>query len=433
MSRRSSKIATIINHEYITKVKSKGFIIGTLLGPLIMVALIAIPIATTLLSFEDSAKNIAILDETGTIGPKVVKLDPGRYYLTDKPEDLLKKRTLAEEIDGYLLIPSDAVQTGELEVYTRGGGGIGYLTILDKQLSKIIRRERLVQAGADTNVINLVNKGVSISTIKITEEGTEKDFTAALAGIGYVLGFVIYILMFVYGSFVSRSVIEEKANRIIEIIASSAKPFDILLGKVVGIGLVGLTQVVFWVILSAVLLASAGYIVDLFVNIDPEAIKAGMPQASDSNLPANFEIPSISPWLGVGFIFYFISGYFIYSTLFAALGSAVDQESDAAQLQIPVTLPIIIPILLIGNIIANPDGTLAIVLSLIPFFTPILMMVRVAATDVPVWQIAASVVLLISTFLGCLWVAAKIYRVGILMTGKKPTFKDIYHWIKLAK
>jgi ABC-2 type transport system permease protein len=148
---------------------------------------------------------------------------------------------------------------------------------------------------------------------------------------------------------------------------------------------------------------------------------------------AGVERPSISPWIVVAFIYYFLIGYFIYATLFAAIGSAVDQEADAAQLQTPITLPIIIPILFIFNVISNPDGTLAVVLSLIPFFTPILMIVRVAATDVPIWQIIASIVLTLGTFFACLTLAAKIYRTGILMYGKKPTFRDIFKWIRLAK
>lgn len=428
-----NKISTIIFHEYLTKLKSKGFIIGTLLGPIILLALIAVPVATTMMSMDEAGKRLAIVDYSDGIGKSISTIDTSRYYLTLENEETLREMTLMEEIDGYLLIPEDIIQEGKAQVFTRGGGGIGYISKLERNLSHILRQERLIESGADSNVINLVNKGVEISTQKITSEGTEKDYTEELAGLGYLLGFAIYMLMFIYGGMVSRSVIEEKANRIIEVIASSVKPFEILFGKVVGVGLLGLTQVIFWVIMAAILLTAAGYIMGSMGGVDPAALTEGMPQVSDPNMPSGFDIPSISPWLAVGFVFYFISGYFIYSTLFAAVGSAVDQEQDAAQIQIPVMLPIILPILLIGNVMANPDSTFATVVSLIPFFSPILMMVRVAATDVPLWQIGASVVLMALTFLGCLWIAARIYKVGIFMTGKKPTFKDLGRWIKLAK
>jgi ABC-2 type transport system permease protein len=301
---------------------------------------------------------------------------------------------------------------------------------MEKHLNNIIRKERLIQNGTDTSVINMIDVSVDIGTKKITAKGTEKDYTEAYAGIGYILGFFIYIMMMLYGSLVMRSVIEEKANRIIEVIASSARPFEIMMGKVIGIGLVGMTQVTFWLVVGGILLASAGPIMMMFMP-KPEVLAGGMQMAQVPQLP--IDIPRIPISLILGFIFYFIAGYFIYSTLFAAVGSAVDQESDAAQLQTPVMLPIILPMMFMPAIMANPDGPLAVILSLIPFFTPILMIVRVAATNVPLWQIALSVVLLIGTFFGALWATSKIYRVGILMYGKKPKLSDLIKWIKLAK
>jgi ABC-2 type transport system permease protein len=216
-------------------------------------------------------------------------------------------------------------------------------------------------------------------------------------------------------------------------LASSARPFEIMMGKVIGIGAVGLTQVLFWVIISAVLLNFGGSIVGQFVGPDTIMKQGMMSSVQHTSLPAGFELPYISPWLFVAFIFYFLSGYFLYATLFAAVGSAVDQESDAQQLQAPVSMMIVIPILFIGSVISNPDGVLSVVLSLFPFFSPMLMIVRLAATQVPVWQIILSVILMLSTFLGSVWVAARIYRVGILMYGKKPKFKDIFKWIRLAR
>jgi len=226
-----------------------------------------------------------------------------------------------------------------------------------------------------------------------------------------------------------RGVMEEKTNRIVEVLASSAKPYDIMMGKILGIGAMGLVQMVFWALLGTAISMLAGTILLKLGLVDPDPAAMSAMQANDG-LPEGFTMPSISPWLGVAFVFYFLAGYFIYATLFAAVGSAVDQEQDAQQLQMPITLPIVIPILFIGNVISDPNGTLAVVMSLIPFFTPILMIVRVAAASVPLWQIVLSVILPILTFFGLVWVASRIYRIGIMSYGKKPTFRELAKWVR---
>ena len=428
-----SKIWTIIKHEYITKIKTKGFIIGTLLGPVIMVALIAIPMLVTMLSMNTVARKIAILDKSEKIGYRIVSTDSSKYFQTTMPEKELKAKVLKEELDGYLIIPEDILKIGKVSVYTRGGGGIAFIAKLQEVVSDVVRNERLQNAGVDLKVIDIVEKGVDVQTQKITEKGTEKDYTEAYAIVGYIFGLVIYMLMFIYGSFVMRGVIEEKANRIVEVLASSAKPFEIMMGKVIGIGAVGLTQVLFWAVLSMIILNFGGSIVHQFVKPENIMQQGIMAQPQMNQLPMGFEIPYLSPWLFVGFVFYFLSGYFLFATLFAAVGSAVDQESDAQQLQTPVSVLIVIPILFIGYIITSPEAPLSVILSLFPFFSPMLMMVRISASPVPIWQIALSVFLMIFAFIASIWVAARIYRVGILMYGKKPSFKDIIRWFRLAK
>ena len=426
----TSKIKTIIVHEYLTKVKTKGFIIATILGPLLLLAVIFIPILLTMLGADSTERKIAIVDYTEKLGKEIVNSDTSKYFLTNYSPETLRKEVLSGKLDGYLVIPKDFLKRGEADVYTMGGGGIGFLNTLESNVREVARKERLREAGVDLSVINLVEEGVDINTQKITKEGTEKDYAEAYAVVGYVFGFIIYTLMLLYGSFVSRGVIEEKANRIIEVIASSARPFEIMMGKVIGIGCVGLTQVLFWVILSGVLLYLIAPMLGGMAS-DPEMLKTQMMnQNQNMVMPTSFEIPNISPWIFVAFIFYFLSGYFLYATLFAAVGSAVDQESDAQQLQMPIMLPIIIPILLVGYVISNPESTISVILSLFPLFTPILMMVRVAATPVPLWQIIASIVLMLGSFYGCVWMAARIYRVGILMYGKKPNLKDLFKWVR---
>ncbi len=438
-SNRTSKIGTIVRHEYTTKVKSKWFIIGTLIGPLGILLFLGVIVLITVLSMDETSRKLAIVDKSGEIGRKLEQTDTSKYYIVDKTPEQLNQQILDGEIDGYIVLHEDILNTGEAAVYSKGGGGIGFISALEGNLKHILRRERLINSGADERVLELVEKGVSINTQKITKEGAQEDYTAAYTGLGYVLSFAMYILMLLYGSFVSRGVIEEKANRIVEVIASSARPFEIMFGKVVGIGASGLTQVIFWLILSVILIFAAGPIVGMFIE-SPEAMTeamgpaaaggAGMPQDQEKIFEIINAFKSVSPWLAVGFLFYFLSGYFIYATLFAAIGSAVDQEQDAAQLQTPVTFLIIIPMLFISPVMNNPDGTLAVGLSLFPFFTPIIMMLRIAATNVPLWQIALSVVLMTGTFLGALWVSGKIYRIGILMTGQKPKIGEMIKWLK---
>jgi len=429
----SGKLITIIQHEYMSKFKTKGFLFGTLFGPLAMLAVFGVAIAAAVLSKDQTERKLAIVDYTSNLAEELVASDTSKYYINNESIDSLNSQIIEGSLDGYILIPSTILDSGDVEVYSEGGGGLGFVSSLESNLGSILMHRRLQRAGVDTSVIELVGRRLDVKTKKVTEEGVEEDNAEGLAAVGYGLGFAIYMLMFIYGTWVSRGVIEEKANRIIEVIASSAKPFEILLGKVVGIGLLGLTQVMAWLVIGFILLQMAAPIIAMTVDIDPATLSTGMNMqdaqtAQAQEIMSNF--PKISVWMIIGFVFYFLAGYFIYASLFAAVGSAVDQEQDAQQLLIPVTLPIIIPILLINVVMTNPDGMLSVLLSLFPFFTPIIMTVRIAASNVPVWQIGLSVVLVIGTFLGTLWVASRIYRVGILMTGKKPTFKDLYKWLR---
>jgi ABC-2 type transport system permease protein len=276
-------------------------------------------------------------------------------------------------------------------------------------------------------------------SLKVTEKGVEADSSQASAMVGYIGGFMIYMLIFLYGTMVMRGVVEEKANRIIEVIASSARPFEIMMGKVVGIGLVGLTQLVLWVALGSLVTMGVGALIA--PSVSPETLN--QVQQMQANNPSQgmglggalaasgIVLPNISVVSILMFIFNFFAGYFLYASLFAAVGSAVDQESDANSLTFPITLPVILTMLFIGNVIAAPNGTFAVVASMIPLFSPILMTVRVAATDVPAWQLLTSIALSIGGFFGAIWLASRIYRIGILSYGKKPTLKEIVRWITL--
>ena len=427
-----NKINTIISHEYISKVKSKGFLIGTVLGPLGLVALLGIIVYISM-SFGETSKKLAVVDNEGSIYTQLIKKDSTLYYKSEKSVDALKKELQEEKIDGYVIIPEDILDKGKASVFTGGGGGLGLISSLEDNLTSIVRVKRLERIGTDSSVIDLIRQQVTIETNKITETGeTEKDDTKAMAYLGYGLGFAMYFLVFIYGSFVSRGVIEEKSNRIIEVLASSAKPFEIMMGKVIGIGLVGLTQIIFWLLLGFALLTFGPLI---FGN--PESIKTmtEMAEAQGGGMASQSQglsIPGVDLTLILGFLFYFILGYFTYATFFAGVGAAVDNEQDAAQLQLPITLPIILAIMITPQIMNNPDSTLAIVMSIIPLTSPLIMIVRIAATNVPIIEIVASIVALVGFFFFAVWVSAKIYRIGILMTGKKPKFSDLLKWIKSA-
>ncbi|MER3328225.1 MAG: ABC transporter permease, partial [Candidatus Kapaibacterium sp.] len=264
-----NKIKTIIAHEYISKVKTKGFLIGTILGPLGLVALLGIIVYISM-SFGDTSKKLAIVDNEGSIYTELVKNDSALYYKSDKGVDALKKELQEEKIYVYVIIPEDILDKGNVSVYTGGGGGLGLISSLEDNLTSIVRLKRLERLGTDPSVIDLIRQEVTVVTNKITETGeVEKDDTKAMAYVGYGLGFAMYFLVFIYGSFVSRGVIEEKSNRIIEVLASSAKPFEIMMGKVIGIGLVGLTQIIFWLLLGFGLLTVLGPL----IFGDPESIK----------------------------------------------------------------------------------------------------------------------------------------------------------------
>lgn len=431
----NGKLWTIVRHEYLVKVKSKGFIISTLLAPILFAAVVGIVAFITIISEDAAAKKVAIVDYTGKLENRLVDLDPEMFFIppADKRDpDVLRKEVLDEKLDGYFIIPKNFFETGEATVYSTGGGGIAFREKLERSVRGFFRRDVLKEAGVSDETMNLVFGGPKIEAKEIVEgaaPGEEAtDFSEIRAALGYVLGLFVYGLTLVYGGLVMRGAIEEKSNRIVEIIASSARPIDIMAGKILGIGAAGLTQVLVWLTAGTVLLAILGSPMVLSGLTDSAGTSGGF------SLPANFEMPQISAWVGVSFAFYFLSGYFIYASLFAAIGSAVDQESDAQQLQGPIMIPIVLPMFLIVNIMSDPNGTISTVFSLIPLFTPIIMPIRVAATnaDLPFWQIALSTFLIVATFIGTIWISAKIYKVGIMIYGKKPKLKDLIKWIKMA-
>lgn len=431
-----NKTAIIARSEYLRRVKSKMFLVSTFLAPVMLLALFGVSVAVALLTQEGEAREVAILDETGVLGERLAASLPENYTATVEaaPLDSLRARVERGALDGYFVLPAGLL-TGDAGAafYSSGGGGFSSQIRLESAVGDVVRRARLEAAGAPPDLLDAAESEVPVRMVAFTDEGEAADATWLYAGLGYVMGFVIYIAMFVYGAMVMRGVIEEKTNRIVEIVASSARPFELMMGKVLGIGAVGLTQFVLWIVLALAGLAVFGAV--LGGMVDPASLAGADAAAGAEELPFDPSLLSLSsvPFsLVVYFLLFFLGGYLLYGSLFAAIGSAVEQESDAQSLQMPILIPVILPALFLPFIADNPDAPASVILSLVPFFSPILMVVRAAATDVPFWQMALSLALLALAFVGTIWLASRIYRVGILMYGKKATFRDLARWVRTA-
>ncbi len=429
-----SKIWTIAQREYFQRIKTRSFILITLLGPLALVALVAIPVAVEVFFDEDDSKTIAIIDETEVL-QSALDLPNGVHAAeleVSIPHDTLRARVETGVYDGFLLLPAGLLQgEGAPQFFSKGGGGFAFRFDLERSIGNAVRAERIRAAGATDEMMELLKERPSLHMVRLTEEGAETDATAFMSGVGYFMGFLIYICMFLYGTLVMRGVIEEKTNRILEVVASSARPFELMMGKVLGIGALGMTQFIVWIGLSMGLLTVVGAF--MAGQVDPAQIAAAEAATQGAELGASgFGIPSIPVSVFVYFLLFFLGGYLLYASLFAAVGSAVEQESDAQQFFLPISLPIILAIIFMMRILSRPDGVFSIVASIFPLFSPILMPARAAVTPVPFWQVALALVLLVLAFLGTVWLSSRIYRVGILMYGKKPTFKDLIKWVRYA-
>lgn len=430
-----NKTLLIARSEYLRRVLTKGFLVGILLAPLGLVLLFALPVALSLLSSDDAERRVAVLDESGRLYEAVAEAVPERFAVerAAAPLDSLRARVLDERLDLALVLPASLLEgRGEAAAYTRSGGGLTQLEDVQDAVRGAVRDVRLADVGAPDEVQAVFAERPRVRSVTVTEDGDAADGALLATVIGFAVGFAIYVLMFLYGQLVMRGVIEEKQNRIVEVIASSVRPFELLMGKVLGIGAVGLTQVVAWMVLGAGVLAVLGPALALFAG--GPAPPPGAAAGGAAELP--FDIGAIGALLTPGFLLVlvlcFLGGYLFYAALFAAVGSAVEQESDAQSLMLPLTLPIIVPILFLQPMLDQPDSTLSVVLSILPPFSTILLPVRAIATDIPVWQTALALALLAVAFLGAIWVAARVYRVGILMYGKKATFGDLWRWVRTA-
>lgn len=415
-----SKLSSIIKREYLVRVKSKGFIIGTIISPLLMMSFAIVPYLVARASGSETFR-VVVLDQNAdsTLYERLNKLlepaGPRDDHYTLQREALgpgenpeakqaeLNQQIIAGKLDGYLVLPGDLLNRDRINYHVKNVGG-GASQLRDA-LNKVIFERRVALEGLDAGRIRDLSKTIRVEMVNAKGE-QERGQTFVLS---FGLLMIIYITILVYGVMVMRGVIEEKQSRIIEVLLSSVKPFELMLGKIIGIGAVGLTQYFIWAICGALI-----------------STVAALPALATGAM----KMPKISAAQLIFFVVYFILGYFLYATLYAMVGSVVSSEEDGQQMQMPVTMTIVIPVMISTLVIRNPDSLTSTILSLVPFFTPVLMFLRIGLQMPPWWQIALSIVLMLGTILGAVWIASKIYRVGVLMYGKRPTIPELVKWLR---
>ncbi|MEO1021220.1 MAG: ABC transporter permease [Bacteroidota bacterium] len=433
-----NKITIVFVREYLTRVRAKSFILSTLLTPVMLIGFGALMIWITT-NEPETQKVVGVIDQTGVLVEGLISADEERYtQMENTPIDSAKAMVLRGELDAYLVLEEKHIETNErAELIYGGSGGLAFTSSVRGDLRQVIQEERLVRAEVSDEVRELFERRPGLDSRKLTDEGEEEDDKAGfMSGVGFVLGLLIFIGLFGYGAVLMRSVIEEKTNRIVEVIASSVKPIELLIGKVIGICLLGFTQFGLWIVIyvgiSIAAVPVAGFFLqDKMSEVTEVANSADAQQAMQEAGfdPSSLEVLSIDPMIFVYFFIFFILGFFMYASLFAALGSAVDSEQDTQQFMPVLMLPLLTGYMFNTRVMLDPDSSLAVFASLFPLTSPLNMITRIATTEVPFWQIGSSLLLLVLSFFGVMWLSAKIYRVGILMYGKKASWKELAKWI----
>ncbi|MBC8510845.1 MAG: ABC transporter permease [Cryomorphaceae bacterium] len=415
------KIWLIIKREYLVRVRKKAFIVMTIVGPLLMAALMIVP--TYLANETQELRTIAIEEDGFEFTNQIENTDFLHFSKIPTEEATLLKNDFSES-NYYALL---YIEGDNFTLYSNQQISLTVSKAIENQLEKIIEHQKLKAAGIDLTILSEAQSIVHITTKIITEDGSTTNSKAeASMGIGFICGILIYMFIFMYGTMVMRGVIEEKTSRIVEVIISSVKPFQLMMGKILGVALVGLTQFALWILLT-IAIASVAEL--MFMDASSMTTELNSTQQSIllselSNLTGGINLMQIF----VSFIFYFLAGYLMYSSLFAAVGSAVDAEADTQQFVLPITIPLILAFILIQPIMENPDGPLAFWMSIIPFTSPVIMMVRLPF-GVANWELALSMGVLILSFILTTYLAGKIYRTGILMYGKKTSYKELWKWL----
>lgn len=425
-------LSLIIKREFISKVRNKSFIVMTFVSPIIFVAVAAL--IGYLSSMKTEVKHIGIHDESGMFVNEFKNSESYKYHDVSKIDPKILKDSVSQaNYEGVLFIPKkDHLKDYEkaIEYVSEDSPSLGFIADTESKLSEKLLRKNLSNNGVDTVLLDQSKIDVTMHLTKASGEETVKGLNEMKVGVGSVFGYLIMMFIIIYGNMVMRSVIEEKTSRIIEIIISSIKPIQLMMGKIIGTTLAGILQFVIWAIVGGILLVIANLVFGL--NTSTPTTEMAIEASKLANIQVYFaeflKLPLFS--MAVYFLIYFIGGYFLYSSLYAAIGAAVDNETDTQQFMFPVIMPLMLGVYIgFFTVMNEPHGTIATIFSMIPFTSPIVMLMRIPF-GVPFWQIALSIALLFATFIAIVWVASKIYRVGILMYGKKPTWKELVKWLK---
>jgi ABC-2 type transport system permease protein len=435
----NKKILLIIQREFLSRVKKKSFLIMTILGPVLMAGVILSRFWLEMIPEEP--QTIAIVDETKLFNGKLIENEGVKFEFLNKEIILVKKDFYTIDNNILLYIPSNILQGQAIQVYYKKQPSLEIVSYIQSQVNTKLQDFKLLASGIDREKLAQTKTKVKVLSTKVAESGEEETSNSALKIIiGFLGGFLIYLFVFLYGSQVMRGVIEEKSNRIIEVIISSVKPFELMMGKIIGIACVGLLQFLLWVILT---FSFSSLAMNFFASKNYNAKTVEQTFKSNSSVQQNISEPEIDISASETlqslakidfvliislFIFYFLGGYLLYGALFAAIGAAVDNEADTQQFILPITAPLIIAFIAAQVVIKDPESQMAFWFSIIPFTSPVVMMVRIPF-GIPIWQVGLSMILLVAGFIFTTWFAAKIYRTGILMYGKKPTFKELSKWL----
>ena len=445
-------IGIIIRREYLNKVKKKSFLITTLLVP-ILVAGLTIGVMVVMMNTKEKTKTIAVVDGSGIVLPYLEDTETIHYVdCTGQVADSVKLHLQELGYDGLLNIPELDVEgkTVHPDLYSSKPLGMDMTSNISNRLDKAVEDYRIASYGIEglDQIMKDVKSDVKLHSYTVSESGEEKISEAGVYSIiSMILGIVIFMFVTLFGGMVMSAVIEEKSSRVVEVLVSSVKATELMFGKIIGIALVALTQFLLWIVLSGAIIGAAGGILrdKLVGDADPAELAKTMGVSPDQLdtmdltqvVAADNDAAMVLDTLKsvpvgqiiVVFLLFFLFGYLLYASLFAAIGSAVENEGDSQQLQLPLTIPLMVAYMIVFVAFRNPDGGLAFWGSMIPFTSPIVMLARIPY-GVPMWQLVLSIVLLFLTFVACAWVSAKIYKVGILMFGKKSTFKDLWKWLK---
>ena len=436
------KIGIIAGREFNERVRKKSFIFTTILMPICLVAIMFIPALMMNIS-SDEKKEVLVVDQSGLVGDRLQDDSTLTFTLSDQTaEEVVGQQH--EGLFGILIVGSDVLTNpSNVQLLTYESSTINIESSIAGQISSILESEKLKEYNIEDidTILAAIKTNVSLKVKQLdaTSGDTKESSSVLNIALAYIFGFLIYMFVFLYGNMVMQGVIEEKSNKVMEVMVSSVRPFELMMGKILGIASVAVTQFVIWVIFillvgggAVSLLGLSDVVASAGAGVDPATIAAAAPIDLDSEMVsiiATLTDPAYLLRILGGFLIYFIGGYLLYAAMFAAVGSAVDNEKDTNNLQLPITLPLMVALFVMLNAMQDPHGPLAFWCSMIPFTSPIVMMVRLPY-GVPGWELALSIGLLVVTFVGMVYLAGRIYRVGVFMYGKKPSFKELAKWIR---